>query len=208
MNQVMILLFGLFWTSFHAHAAGETTYTVGTVGNFVFQNLSGGVWGSGRASIYVHDQYSINTVYSLVSTSDLVGMIGLMKQQVQFISPTTDPDESAKQAGRAACISSPSSCGIAIPNDRIALNAGWNLVGNVASDTLRVSSVFNNADNIVSVWKWNPSFNRWFFYSPSMSDGGAAYALSRGYEALTQINSGEGFWINAKTASAITLKNP
>jgi probable HAF family extracellular repeat protein len=73
--------------------------------------------------------------------------------------------------------------------------AGWNLLGTM--DTINVASYFGNAANISTVWKWLPTSSGWAFYAPSFSDGGAAYAASKGYTFLTTINGGEGFWVNA-----------
>ena len=47
----------------------------------------------------------------------------------------------------------------------------------------------------------------WAFYTPS-ADGGAAYAASKGYDTLTTIQSGEGFWVNAKTPFSVTMTAP
>lgn len=78
------------------------------------------------------------------------------------------------------------------------LISGWNLVGNGSSGTLDVASAFGNANNVTTVWKWIASTAKWAFYAPSQTDGGAAYASSKGYDFLTTINGGEGYWVNAK----------
>jgi hypothetical protein len=74
---------------------------------------------------------------------------------------------------------------------------GWNLLGNSDQSALNVTSVFGNAANVLSVWKWIAASKRWAYYSPSQADGGLAYAFGNGYEPLTFINAGEGFWVNA-----------
>ena len=61
---------------------------------------------------------------------------------------------------------------------------GWNLLGNGVNSQIAVSSTFGNAANVTSVWKWDASSSNWAFYTPSISDGGAAYAASKGYAAL------------------------
>lgn len=75
---------------------------------------------------------------------------------------------------------------------------GWNLVGNGSSGTIDVATAFGNANNVTTVWKWIASTAKWAFYAPSQTDGGAAYASSKGYDFLTTINGGEGYWVNAK----------
>ena len=94
----------------------------------------------------------------------------------------------------------------------IQLASGWNLVGNSVSSPITVSSFFGDASQVVSLWKWVASgttigitYPTWAFYSPSQSDGGQAYATIKGYDFLSTINAGEGFWINAKTSFNVVL---
>jgi hypothetical protein len=86
------------------------------------------------------------------------------------------------------------------------LEQNFNLISNALDTTLDVVALFGNADapvagvteNIVTVWKWNASEQRWAFNSPQLDTAGnAAYAASKGYEVLATINPGEGFWVNA-----------
>ena len=77
---------------------------------------------------------------------------------------------------------------------------GWNLAGGGSS--LIVAATFGNAANVSTVWKWNSSAGKWAFYTPSLADGGASYAASHGYDFLTTIDGGEGYWVNAKQAFA------
>lgn len=45
----------------------------------------------------------------------------------------------------------------------------------------------------------NITYPAWAFYTPSLTTAAlAAYAAGKGYDVLTTINSGEGFWVNAK----------
>jgi hypothetical protein len=88
------------------------------------------------------------------------------------------------------------------------LIAGWNLLGNSVNAPLTVASAFPIAPtttNVATVWKWLAASSQWAFYSPTLADGGAAYAQGKGYIPLTQINAGEGFWVNAKTAFTLQL---
>jgi photosystem II stability/assembly factor-like uncharacterized protein len=94
----------------------------------------------------------------------------------------------------------------------ISLLQGWNLVGNSVSTPMPTAASFNDTSKIESVWKWvtqgstiGITYPTWAFYAPSQSDGGQAYASSRGYEYLSSINAGEGFWVNAKTSLSIPL---
>ncbi len=85
------------------------------------------------------------------------------------------------------------------------LVSGWNLVGNSVNVPGSVSTTFGNAANVSTVWKWVATSSKWAFYSPALADGGAAYAASKGYDFLTVINGGEGFWVNAKAAFTVQL---
>ena len=93
------------------------------------------------------------------------------------------------------------------------LGVGWNLAGNSTSVPLAVATMFgNNASNVTTVWKWVPSgtstgisYPAWAFYAPSLPDGGAAYAASKGYDFLTTIGAGDGFWVNAKAGFSMPL---
>jgi len=91
---------------------------------------------------------------------------------------------------------------------------GWNLVGNSVEAPLTVATTFNDASTITSIWKWvtngttpGLSYPAWAFYSPTQTDGGRAYAASKGYDFLTTINAGEGFWLNARAAFSASLRD-
>ncbi|TSA13333.1 MAG: hypothetical protein D4R74_10000, partial [Betaproteobacteria bacterium] len=76
--------------------------------------------------------------------------------------------------------------------------AGWNLVGNGSGGSLAVATVFGDAAKFTTVWKWIAAGAKWAFYAPSLVGQALVdYATSRGYDVLTTINAGEGFWVNA-----------
>jgi len=77
------------------------------------------------------------------------------------------------------------------------IQVGWNLVGNGMTEYIAPSSI-GSSSSVTSIWKWNATTSNWAFYSPQQSDGGVSYAAANGFTALTAINGGEGFWINAK----------
>jgi hypothetical protein len=85
------------------------------------------------------------------------------------------------------------------------VETGWNLLGNSDQSALNVATVFGDAANVVSVWKWITVSKRWAYYSPLQADGGVAYAFRNGYEPLTFINAGEGFWVNASLGFSVQL---
>ncbi|RLB88572.1 MAG: hypothetical protein DRH26_13325 [Deltaproteobacteria bacterium] len=78
----------------------------------------------------------------------------------------------------------------------LTLSAGWNLVGLKTSETKAVTDfISGNEAKIASVWKWENS--SWAVYLPGQDDGGIEYAESKGFTVLSNINPGEGFWVNA-----------
>lgn len=82
---------------------------------------------------------------------------------------------------------------------------GWNLLGNSSSAALDVAATFGDPAKVTTVWKWIAPTSRWAFFTPVLSDGGAAYASSKGYDYLTSIGGGEGFWVNANAAFTAQL---
>jgi hypothetical protein len=75
-----------------------------------------------------------------------------------------------------------------------------------------VATTFVDGTNIASVWKWvtngstsGITYPAWAVYTPTQTDGGKAYAISKGYDFLTTINKGEGFWVNAKQPHTVRI---
>ncbi|MHB8165168.1 MAG: Lcl domain-containing protein [Sulfuricella sp.] len=98
------------------------------------------------------------------------------------------------------------------PGITLNLEPSWNLVGNGVEAPITVATSFNDAAKVNTIWKWvtagtTPGINypAWAFYTPALNDGGQTYAASKGYDFLTTINAGEGFWVNAKIAFSISL---
>jgi alpha-tubulin suppressor-like RCC1 family protein len=86
------------------------------------------------------------------------------------------------------------------------LGVGWNLAGNGSTAPLDVAATLGDPAKVVSVWKWIPTLKKWAFYTPVLAGQPLAdYAASKGYEVLTAIEGGEGFWVNAKAAITVSL---
>jgi hypothetical protein len=82
------------------------------------------------------------------------------------------------------------------------LTKGWNLVGLKGDQGKTVIDLISgNQDNIASVWKWDNG--KWAVSLPGGDDDGAAYAQSKEFALLENINPGEGFWVNC--TEAVTL---
>jgi hypothetical protein len=82
---------------------------------------------------------------------------------------------------------------------------GWNLIGNGYNQSFNAASLLNSS-TIVSVWKWIASSSSWAFYAPSLSSTQlSSYTQQQGYQVLSTINAGDGFWVNASTAQSLSL---
>lgn len=72
--------------------------------------------------------------------------------------------------------------------------------------TVDVSSVFSDSNTFTTVWKWVSAKTVWAFYAPSMNSANmATYASAKGYDVLTTINAGDGFWVNASQVTSVKL---
>lgn len=87
-----------------------------------------------------------------------------------------------------------------IPSISYTMNVGkgWNLLGNSLTEAIDVTKDFSSSSEFNSIWKWDVVKGKWQFYSPAMSAVDLAkYAVDRGYDVLSTIGAGEGFWVNA-----------
>ena len=87
--------------------------------------------------------------------------------------------------------------GVALAQSVVSVLPGWNQLGNGYHAQINVPVTFADPTAIESVWKWVPTTGRWAYYSPQLTDGGEAFAASQGFDALSTITDGEGYWVNA-----------
>lgn len=72
-------------------------------------------------------------------------------------------------------------------------------MGNGSSGSLDVATAFGDTTKVTTVWKWIANGAKWAFYAPSLVGQALTdYATGKGYDVLSTINGGEGFWVNAK----------
>jgi hypothetical protein len=77
---------------------------------------------------------------------------------------------------------------------------GWNLLGNPVNQSIAVAARFGDAAKVNSVWKWDNTAAKWQFHAPGMTAADLqSYAASQGYTVLSEIQAGDGFWVNART---------
>ena len=97
-----------------------------------------------------------------------------------------------------------SGAGTTTSGSAMSLVAGWNLLGNGSGGSISVATAFSDAAKVATVWKWNAGTAKWAFYAPSLVGQALTdYALSKGYDVLTTVNSGEGIWVNAKASFSV-----
>ena len=89
--------------------------------------------------------------------------------------------------------------------------AGWNLVGNGSDAPMDAAQAFADATTFVTVWKWIAAKSAWAFHAPSLAAQGGTvlsdYVSLKGYQPLSTIAGGEGFWVNTKQAGSVNLTN-
>ncbi|MDD5028251.1 MAG: S8 family serine peptidase [Rhodoferax sp.] len=95
------------------------------------------------------------------------------------------------------------------PSISLNLAPGWNLLGNSSSAPIDVASALADASRFITVWKWHAQQNVWGFYAPALAAQRgtvlADYAASKGYQLLSTLASGEGFWVNATGPTSVAL---
>ena len=154
------------------------------------------------------DQLSAQKILDNTDTSNLKGAqfcLGYGIDAAQMVATgrmrvvASIPDPSASGAAAVSCL-------VAGPpvNFSLTLPQGWSLLGNSLNQSFTVSSLFNDANSVTSVWKWDANTFGWQFYTPSMDAAALqTYAANKGYAVLATINPGEGYWVNAKAPPTI-----
>jgi len=111
-------------------------------------------------------------------------------------------------AGSGSSTTSPTTTTTQVLNTSVSLSSGWNLMGNGFNFNIDVPQIFGNPSQFTTVWKWVTSTSKWAFYAPSLNaDALATYAAGKGYDVLTTINPGEGFWVNSSAEQAVELRS-
>ena len=169
-------------------------------------------WTSSPFVIYSNDAWTVNFsdgsnfVYTNRADASVVRLVRA-GESTQSTTATTDSTTSTSSTSVSSTTTT------TLPGSQIlSLSSGWNLVGNGVDAPIAVASYFGDTSKVNTVWKWvragttsNISFPAWAFYTPTLADGGASYAANNGYDLLTTINAGEGFWVNAKNAFQVQL---
>jgi outer membrane protein assembly factor BamB len=84
--------------------------------------------------------------------------------------------------------------------EALQLNAGWNLIGLKQGAATTVAQLLAPVKTkVVSVWAWQGT--TWAVSLPGEDDDGTAYALSKQFGHLVNIQPSMGFWVNALEAT-------
>ena len=190
--------------SYSAAAPASQNITVGAAGQSIVFAVAPAVTVGGTGILSATGGASGNPVVFTSTTPTICTVTGSTVTGVAAGLCTI----AANQVGNASySAAAPASQNITVSAVGLTLNlvVSWNLLGNSVNAPLTVATAFGNATNVATVWKWIPATSRWAFYTPTLVDGGAAYAATKGYDFMTVINGGEGFWVNAKVAFSTQL---
>lgn len=172
---------GATWTQ---SLAGKQAHDVSIARNASGVTLYAGVWDAvGGGAMQSTDEGATWTPINTGLTNNYIGSFAIAGGQLKAITTLGD-GVFAFTPGAAT--------------ESLNIVPGWNLLGNGMSTPLTVSTAFGDTNKVTTVWKWVPASTTWAFYTPSLPDGGAAYAATKGYAYLTTVAAGEGFWVNAK----------
>ena len=72
----------------------------------------------------------------------------------------------------------------------LVFSSGWSLLGIKGTQPVEVTDL----GAVISVWMW--SGDTWAVYLSAPADKGAAYAQAKGFDLLSTIPPGKGFWVN------------
>ncbi len=76
--------------------------------------------------------------------------------------------------------------------------SGWNLLGLKSEQTVNVPSYFSQVgESLTSVWAWQDA--NWAVYLFGQDADTQSYIQAKGFQLLTSILPGQGFWVNALT---------
>ena len=87
----------------------------------------------------------------------------------------------------------------------LTLGTGWSLISIKTAKPMKTADIFSgNETSIVSAWKWIQSPGGWAVTLPkSGTEETQTYATAKGFNALADINPGEGFWVNSDKALSL-----
>jgi len=156
------------------------------------------------ASGVLGDQLAAQTILNATDTTNLKGAefcLGYgtsaaeMGAAGRMRTVATIPDPNATGTPSIGCLPLP------IPK-------GWNLLGNGLNQSLSVASLYGDVNWVNSVWKWDAAQKHWQFYAPLMDAATLqSFTSSKGYGIISDIQPGEGYWVNATAPSSVMFES-
>jgi hypothetical protein len=156
------------------------------------------------ASGVLGDLLAAQTILSGIDTTKLAGAefcLGYgtsaaeMTTAARMLTVVTIPDSNATGTSAGTCAATP----LPVPQ-------GWSLLGNSLNQSLAVTSLYGDSSWVTSVWQWDAGLKHWQFYAPLMDTNTLqSYTSAKGYSVLSEIKPGDGYWVNAKTATTLGI---
>jgi hypothetical protein len=118
---------------------------------------------------------------------------------------TTSPETTTTLSSTTDASTTTTTTTMATTSVTLNTGIGWNLLSSTIAFPPAV--LLSDSQKYTSAWTWvdnGAGGKTWAVYLPD-GQGGADYALSKGFVPLTIISSGEGFWLNSKTEQPLTI---
>lgn len=190
---------------------GISTDNVGVSGYKVYRNsVLAGQPGGANNNFWPDHAVADGGSYSYaVAACDAANNCSALSSSVTIvISGTSTTTTSTSSTTSTSTTSSTTTTTLGSTTLTLTLVPGWNLVGNGGTGTIDAAA-FNDESKIITVWKWLASLSKWAFYTPTLTGQQLLdYAENKGYDVLTSIGAGEGFWVNAKIEFSATVSAP
>jgi len=95
----------------------------------------------------------------------------------------------------------------AISPQSLIVDSGWNLLASRVPARVAVNSLAMGQGSL-TLWKWNSAKGSWAFYSSDMDAQQTltGYVTSKGFDLLSTISYGDGFWVNSPQPTVLTLQ--
>jgi uncharacterized delta-60 repeat protein len=153
------------------------------------------------------DQLAAQNILSNTATAGLAG--------AQFCVGYGTSAEEMDASGRMQVVASvadttaPSAASLScLVTDSLQVATGWNLLGNSREQGVLVNAFFSEPAWVTSVWKWDGAAKRWQFFAPNLeADALTTYASSQGFDVLSEIRPGEGYWVNTSSPASVMVQS-
>jgi len=192
---------------------GASTDNVGVTGYKVYRNnVLAGQPGGANNNFWPDNSVADGGSYTYaVAACDAANNCSAQSSSVTVVVSGTSTTTTTTSTSSTTSTSTTSSTTTTTLGDAtliLTLVPGWNLVGNGGTGTIDAAAL-NDGNKVTTVWKWLASLSKWAFYAPALTGQQLLdYAASKGYDVLTSIGAGEGFWVNAKIGFSTTVSAP